>query len=153
MNLFLLSFIPAVWLTYAIHGVFIAGVVGLIIGGFASKIPVINAYGTIVKAIAGILFVVGLFLEGYNFASQEWIEEAKKYEEKVKIAEEKSREVNTQIKTVYVDKVRVVKEQEVIVKEKIKEVEKIIDAKCEVTPESIQILNQAAKTPVKEEEK
>jgi len=37
--------------------------------------------------------------------------------------------------------------------EKIKEVEKLIDAKCEVAPEAIQILNQAAKSPVKEEKK
>lgn len=153
MSYFFLSFIPAAWITFAIHSIFIAGVVGLIVGGFASKIPFVSAYGNIVKAIAGILFVIGLFAEGYNFASQEWIEESKKFEEKVKVAEEKSKEVNTQIKTVYVDRVKVVKEQQEIVKEKIKEVEKIIDAKCEVAPEAIQILNQAAKTPVKEEKK
>jgi len=153
MSYFFLSFIPAAWITFVIHAVFIAGVVGLVVGGLASKIPFIGAYGNIIKAVAGILFVVGLFAEGYNFASQSWIEESKKFEEKVKIAEQQSKEVNTQIKTVYVDKVKVVKEQEVIVKEKIKEVEKIIDAKCEMTPDSIQILNQAAKTPVKEEKK
>jgi hypothetical protein len=153
MSYFFLSFIPAAWITFVIHAVFIAGVVGLVVGGLASKIPFIGAYGNIIKAVAGILFVVGLFAEGYNFASQSWIEESKKFEEKVKIAEQQSKEVNTQIKTVYVDKVKIVKEQEVIVKEKIKEVEKIIDAKCEMTPDSIQILNQAAKTPVKEEKK
>ena len=38
-------------------------------------------------------------------------------------------------------------------KHRLAEVEKIIDAKCEVAPEAIQILNQAAKTPVKEEKK
>lgn len=153
MSYFFLSFIPAAWIAFVIHGIFIAGLVGLIIGGFASKIPFISAYGNIVKAVAGILFVIGLFLEGYNFASQEWIAESQRYQEQVRLAEEKSKEVNTQIQTVYRDKVKVVKEQEVIIKEKIKEVEKIIDAKCEVTPESIQILNQAAKTPVKEEKK
>jgi hypothetical protein len=150
MSYFFLSFIPEAWITFVIHVIFIAGVIGLVVGGFASKIPLIGAYGNIIKAIASILFVVGLFTEGYNFASQEWIAEAKKFEEKVKIAEQQSKEVSTQIETVYVDRVKVVKEQEIIVKEKIKEVEKIIDAKCEMTPESIQILNQAAKTPTKE---
>lgn len=153
MSYFFLSFIPAAWITFVIHSVFVAGVVGLIVGGFASKIPFISAYGNIVKAIAGILFVIGLFAEGYNFASQEWVEESKKFEEKVKIAEEKSKEVNTQIKTVYVNRVKVVKERQEVVVEKIKEVEKIIDAKCEITPESIQILNQSAKTPAEEEKK
>ena len=153
MSYLFLSFIPAAWITFIIHGIFIAGLIGLIAGGFASKIPFISAYGNIVKAIAGILFVVGLFLEGYNFASQEWIEESKKYEEKVKLAEEESKKANEKVKTVYIDRVKIVKEQQQIVKEKIKEVEKIIDAKCEVAPEAIQILNQAAKTPVKEEKK
>ena len=153
MSYFFLSFIPAAWITFVIHAVFIAGVVGLVVGGLASKITFIGAYGNIIKAVAGILFVVGLFAEGYNFASQSWIEESKKFEEKVKIAEQKSKEANEKIKTVYIDKVRIVKEQQQIVKEKIKEVEKIIDAKCEMTPDSIQILNQAAKTPVKEEKK
>lgn len=153
MSYFFLSFIPAAWITFAIHSVFIAGVVGLVVGGFASKIPFVSAYGNIIKAIAGILFVVGLFAEGYNLASQEWIEESKKFEEKVKIAEEKSKEVNTQIKTVYVNRVKVVKEQQEVIIEKIKEVEKIIDAKCEMASESIEVLNQAAKNPAEEEKK
>lgn len=141
------------WIIYIVHAAFIAGVIGTFFGGIVSKIPVIGNYGAIVKAIAVPLLLVSIFAEGYMYASQSWIEESKKFEEKVKIAEQKSKEVNTQIKTVYVDKVKVIKEQEVIVKEKIKEVEKIIDAKCEMTPDSIQILNQAAKTPVKEEKK
>jgi energy-coupling factor transporter transmembrane protein EcfT len=153
MSYWFISFIPVAWITFVIHAVFLTGVVGLIVGGFASKIPFVSAYGNIVKAVAGILFIAGLFLEGYNFASQEWIQESERYQEQVRIAEEKSKQVNTQIQTVYRDKVKIVKEQEIVIKEKIKEVEKIIDAKCEVTPESIQILNQAAKTPVKEEKK
>ncbi len=37
MSYFFLSFIPAAWITFVIHAVFIAGVVGLVIGGLASK--------------------------------------------------------------------------------------------------------------------
>ena len=122
-------------------------------GGIVSKIPVIGNYGAIVKGIALPILLVSIFAEGYMYASQSWIEEAKKFEEKVKVAEEKSKQVNTEIKTVYVDKVKVVKEQQEIIKEKIKEVEKVIDGKCEVAPEVITILNQAAKTPIKEEKK
>jgi len=153
MSYFFLSFIPAAWITFVIHAIFLTGLVGVIVGGFASKIPFISAYGTIIKAVAGILFVLGLFAEGYNFASKEWIDEAKKLEEKVRLAEEKSKEVNTQIKTVYVDRIKIVKQNQEVIKERIKEVEKIIDAKCEVAPEVISILNEAAKTPAKAEKK
>lgn len=149
----MISWFIGSWLVYIVHAAFIAGVIGTFFGGIVSKIPFISNYGAIVKAIAIPLLLVSLFAEGYIYASESWIEETKKFEEKVKIAEQQSKEVNTQIKTVYVDKVKVVKEQEVVIKEKIKEVEKIIDAKCEIAPEVISILNAAAKTPVKEEKK
>ena len=141
------------WLVYIVHAAFIAGVIGTFFGGIVSKIPFIGNYGAIVKAVAVPLLLVSLFAEGYMYASKSWIEEAKKFEEKVKIAEQQSKDANEKIKTVYIDKVKIVKEQEQIVKERIKEVEKIIDAKCEIAPETISILNQAAKTPAKEEKK
>ncbi len=141
------------WVVYIVHAAFIAGVIGTFFGGIISKIPIIGNYGAIVKAVAVPLLLVSIFAEGYMYASKSWIEETRKFEEKVKVAEQQSKEANEKIKTVYVDRVKVVKEQQEVVREKIKEVEKIIDAKCEVVPETIQILNQAAKTPVKEEKK
>jgi hypothetical protein len=48
-----------------------------------------------------------------------------------------------------VDKVRVVKEKQIVVQEKIVEKEKIIDAECKVVPETITILNDAINTGVK----
>lgn len=149
----MISWFIGSWLVYIVHAAFIAGVVGTFFGGIISKIPFIGNYGAIVKAIAIPLLLVSLFAEGYIYASESWIEEAKKFEEKVKIAEQQSKDANEKIKTVYVDKVKIVKQQQEVIKEKIKEVEKIIDAKCEVAPEVISILNQAAKTPVKEEKK
>jgi len=141
------------WIIYIVHAAFIAGVIGTFFGGIVSKIPVIGNYGAIVKSIAIPLLLVSIFAEGYMYASQSWIEEAKKFEEKVKIAGQQSKAANEKIKTIYIDRVKVVEKQKEIIKEKIKEVEKLIDAKCEVAPEAIQILNQAAKSPVKEEKK
>jgi hypothetical protein len=141
------------WIIYIVHAAFIAGVIGTFFGGIVSKIPVIGNYGAIVKSIAIPLLLVSIFVEGYMYASQSWVEEAKKFEEKVKIAEQQSKAANEKVKTIYIDRVKVVEKQKEIIKEKIKEVEKLIDAKCEVAPEAIQILNQAAKSPVKEEKK
>jgi hypothetical protein len=149
----MISWFLGSWIVYIVHAAFIAGVIGTFFGGIVSKIPVIGNYGAIVKAIAIPLLLVSIFAEGYMYASQSWIEEAKKFEEKVKIAEQQSKAANEKVKTIYIDRVKVVEKQKEIIKEKIKEVEKLIDAKCEVAPEAIQILNQAAKSPVKEEKK
>ena len=147
--MFLLSFFSS-FLTYLIHAVFIASIVGLVVGAFASKLPFISSYGNIVKSIAGILFVVALFGEGYLYGTNDYLAKVKEFEDKVKVAEQQSKEVNTVIEKKYIDRVKTVKETQYIIQEKIKEVEKLIDAKCEVAPEAIQILNQASITPKKE---
>ena len=64
----------------------------------------------------------------------------------VKEAEAKSAVVNTEIKIVYRDRVKVVKQDVVVIQEKIREVEKVIDRGCVVAPEAISILNEATKT-------
>ena len=59
--------------------------------------------------------------------------------------EEQSKQKNVEIQTIYRDKVKVVKEQQIVIQERIKEVEKKIDAECKIAPEAIDILNQAAR--------
>ncbi len=49
--MWMLSFIPDAWFTYAVHGIFIFGLVGYVVGAFASKLPFISTYGGIVKII------------------------------------------------------------------------------------------------------
>ena len=68
-------------------------------------------------------------------------------EAKIKIAEEKSKETNIVIETKYKDRVKKITETKEIIIEKIKLSEKIIDAKCELDPAVISILNEAAKKP------
>ena len=74
-----------------------------------------------------------------------WRDEVAKLEEKVAAAEKQSVKTNTVIKKVYVDRVKIVKQDVVVVQEKIREVEKLIDKDCKVAPEAVQLLNQAAK--------
>ena len=78
---------------------------------------------------------------------QEWRQQVAELEEKVKDAEAKSQQTNVVIETQIRERTkRVVEKREVIV-QKIKEVEKVIDAKCELDPNVVSILNEAAKKP------
>lgn len=141
--MWMLSFIPAEWITYAIHGIFGIGVIGLVIGGIGSKIPFVSTYGNIIKGVAGLFFVVGLFLQGYNFASQDWIEQAKKFEEKVKIAEQQAKEANDKLGKEISDKNKAIAENQKLLQDKLKASAQKIDAECKVAPEAVQILNEA----------
>ena len=65
----------------------------------------------------------------------------------MKDAEAKSQQTNVVIETQIRERTRRVVEKREIVVQKIKEVEKVIDAKCELDPNVVSILNEAAKKP------
>lgn len=133
------------WISYIVHVALIVGVVGTFFGSILNKVPFINNYAAILRAIALPLFIVAVFAEGYLYASKSWIEEAKKYEEKVKVAEQQSKDANTKLSKELADKNKEIKQQQVIIKEKIKEVQVKVNAECKVAPEAINIHNEAAK--------
>jgi hypothetical protein len=91
-----------------------------------------------------VLLVSGVYFKGGYSVEMEWRAKVAELESKVAVAEQKSKEVNTQIQTVYVDRVKVVKEKQIVIQEKLKTVEVKIDANCKVVPEAIDILNDAA---------
>ena len=78
-----------------------------------------------------------------------WRNKVAELEEKVKVSEAKSKAANVEIQTVYRDKVKIVKETQVVIQERIKEVEKRIDSQCTIDTEVINILNEAAKRKAK----
>jgi hypothetical protein len=133
------------WISYIVHAALIVGVVGTFFGSILNKVPFINNYASILRAIALPLFIAAVFAEGYLYASKSWIEEAKKYEEKVKVAEQQSKDANTKLTKELANKNKEIKQQQVIIKEKIKEVQVKVNADCKVAPEAINIHNEATK--------
>jgi hypothetical protein len=146
----MISLFFASWIEYVIHAILIIGVVGTFGGAIVSKIPFISQYGNLVKGVSTIFLIAGIFFEGYNFALSDYRAKVKEFEGKVAIAQQQAKDANSKIETKIVERVKVVKDTQYIIQEKIKEVEKRIDAECKVSPEAIDILNEAARTPKKE---
>jgi hypothetical protein len=92
-----------------------------------------------------VLLVTGVYWYGGYSTEMIWRDQVNQLEAKVSESEKQSVKTNTVIKKVYVDRVKVVKQDVVVVQEKIKEVEKLIDKDCKVAPEAIQLLNEAAR--------
>lgn len=143
----LLSIVPTSLLIWVINAVLLAGIVGTIAGFFIKFIPFVNTYRLPVQIISIILLVVGVYWKGGYGVEMEWRARVAEAEEKVKIAEQKAVEANAQIKTKIVEKIKVVKEQQIVYKDRIVEVAKKMDDQCVIAPEALDILNQAAKTP------
>lgn len=151
--MWILKWLPD-WFFYAM---LFAGIVGLIstyLVKFVAKfIPPLYVYKTPIQLVSIALIVFGVFMAGAIHNNAEWEARVKELEGKVKIAEEKSQQVNTEI----VEKI-VVKDK--IIKEKGKEVIKYIDrevvkydtkfvagGECEIPKEFIQSINKAAEIP------
>jgi len=146
--MWMLSFIPDTLLIWVVNTVLLAGIAGTVVSVLFKLairyIPWIIPYRLLLQLVSVILLVLGVYLKGGYAVEAEWRARVAELEAKVAVAEQKSKEANTQIQTVYVDRVKVVKEKQIVIQEKLKTVEVKIDANCKVVPEAISILNEAA---------
>lgn len=139
------SLIPDAVLVYLVHAILIAGVVLTVLGTFSSKFPFVGEYGRLAKLIGIPLFLLGIFFEGGIANEARWRAKVEQLQADVARSEQESKDANAKIKTVVVEKIKKVKEVQVVIQDRIVEKEKIIDAECKVAPEAISILNDAAK--------
>ena len=145
--MWLLHLLPDAFLIWIINLLLVGGLIGIVVGFFGSKIPFVSTYARMIQIASIIIFCIGLYWKGGYSVEADWRERVAEMEEKVRISEEKSKEINTVIETKYKDRVKKITETKEIIVEKIKINEKIIDAKCEIDPIVISILNEAAKKP------
>jgi hypothetical protein len=147
--MFLLNFIPDAFLLWVVNAILIAGIIGTIVafffGFFVRYLPWITPYRMLLQIVALVLLIAGVYFKGGVGVEMTWRARVADMEAKVAKAEAESKDANEKIKTVYVDKVRVVKETQVVIQEKIKTVEVKIDSQCKITSDTVDILNDAAK--------
>jgi hypothetical protein len=144
----MLSYLPDAFLVWIINIVLLAGIVGITVSILFKVairwIPWIIPYRTLLQVISIVLLLAGVYFKGGLAIEQEWRARVKDLEAKVAIAEEQSKTANTKIEKVYIDRVKVVKDTQVVIQERLKTVEVKIDSQCKVVPEAINILNDAA---------
>ena len=145
--MFLLHLLPDAFLIWIINLLLVGGLIGIVVGFFGSKLPFVSTYARMIQIASIILFCIGLYWKGGYSVEADWRERVAEMEAKIKVSEEKSKEINTVIETKYKDRVKKIIETREVIVEKIKINEKIIDAKCEIDPMVISILNEAAKKP------
>jgi hypothetical protein len=141
----ILSLIPDSLIIWVINTVLLTGLIATLVSFFIKFIPFVNSYKLPIQILGIVLLSVGLFFKGGYSTEMMWRERVAAMEEKIAEAEAKSAKTNTVIQKVYVDKVKVVKDTQYVIQERIKEVEKLIDKECKVAPEAVDIHNDAAK--------
>jgi hypothetical protein len=148
--LWMISWIPDSILVYAVNILLVVGAVSAFLSFFVIHrivrwFPALAPYHLILQIVSAVLLVSGLYFKGGYGVEMMWRERVAALEEQVRVSEEKAKEANAKVVVEYRDRVRVVKDTQVVIQEKIKEVEKIVDAQCKVAPEAVSIHNEAAK--------
>jgi hypothetical protein len=140
----MLSFVPDALLHLVVIAILFTGAGIYALSFFTRFIPPLIPYSGIARIVGTVLIVCGIYFYGSYSTEMSWRNKVAELEEKVKISEAKSKTANVEIQTVYRDKVKIVKETQVVIQERIKEVEKRIDSQCTIDTEVIKILNDAA---------
>ena len=135
--MWMLSLIP----DWIFHLILIVGILAIVAGKFLKFMPFVSQYNLPIQIAGVVLTVIGIWFNGSISADNRWKEKVAELEEKVRIAEIKSAETNTVIETVFVDRVKVVKEIQYRNVKNIKNNANDLDANCVVTPRAITILN------------
>ena len=139
--MWLLNFIP----NFTIHMILFLSIIGIFLSVYSRQIPFISQYIVPLEIISIVLFTLAVWFEGGIAREDTYNAEIAKLKIKVAESEAKSANVNTKIEYVLVDKVKKVKEVQVVIQEKIKEVAGKIDANCNISPEVITLHNNSAR--------
>ena len=127
------------------HVLLVASVLGIIIASIVKFIPFINQYRLPVQLASVALLLLSVFIEGGLVVEAKYQEKIKELEVAVADAEHQRDVANNSIRTKIVEKKIYIKENVDRWRDRIVEVEKLIDSECKVDPAAIEIINDAAK--------
>ena len=137
----LLQLIPDgifVWLTYLLFG---AGVILYVASKLVSWIPLMRQY----RLPAELVGVVALVIAAYFYGGISYREQIAEMKQRVKIAEEKSQQVNRVIETKIIEKVKVVKENVYITREIVRDTAgRQLDAQCSLPRSTVSLHDSAS---------
>ena len=137
----LLQLIPDsifVWITYLL---FAAGVVLYVASKLVSWIPLMGQY----RLPAELVGVVALVIAAYFYGGISYREQIAEMKQRVRIAEERSQQINTVIETKIIEKVKVVKQNVYITREIVRDTAgRQLDAQCSLPRSTVSLHDSAS---------
>ena len=127
-----------VWITYLLFG---AGVLLYVASKLVSWIPLMGQY----RLPAELVGVVALVIAAYFYGGISYREQIAEMKQRIKIAEEKSQQVNTVIETKIIEKVKVVKQNVYITREIVRDTAgRQLDAQCSLPRSTVSLHDSAS---------
>ena len=127
-----------VWITYLLFG---AGVVLYVASKLVSWIPLMGLY----RLPAELVGIVALVIAAYFYGGISYREQIAEMKQRVRIAEERSQQINTVIETKIIEKVKVVKQNVYITREIVRDTAgQQLDAQCSLPRSTVSLHDSAS---------
>ena len=134
---------------FVYHVLLIIGILAFAGSYILKMVPFFMQNAFMIRIASMILIIFCVWVEGGMAVEAKWKARVAELELKVAKAEKEAAEANGKIETVYVDRVKTVKEIQYVTVNKIAKDATKIDKTCVIDPEVIKILNGAAHTGAK----
>lgn len=142
--MFLLHFLPDWLLSGFVNTVLIVGAVLTVLSFFTSWIPFISQYRVPAQVIGIVLLTCGVYFKGGESAELQWRNRVAELQQKVEIAQEKSRAATDRLNNEVKRNKQTVRETTAAIKQDIARNATQLDAECRVSDAAIEIHNEAA---------
>jgi hypothetical protein len=148
--MWMLSFVPDSLLLWIVNTILIIGAIGSFLSFFVlhkvlNKFPTLAPYHLLIQIVSAVLLVAGIYFKGGYDVESSWRDKIRVAQEKAALAEAQAIEANTKLDAEIKKKQKIVKENTIVYRDRIREVQTVIDKDCKVAPEAIDIHNAAAK--------
>ena len=138
--MWIVNFLP----DFIFHVLLLVSLLALVASFVLDSIPFVSTNAKAIQLASAVVLAIALYFEGAISDNDAWLARVSALERQVAVAEAKSKETNTVIQYQYRNKVRTIKETQMVVQERIVKEAAKMDAECRVSPEVVGILNQAA---------
>jgi len=147
--MWILHWLPDSIILFVTYVLFALGLGLYVASKLVQWIPIMMQYRLPAELLGILAVIVAAYFYGGHSTEMAWRERVRELEAQVKIAEEKSQQVNTVIETKIIEKVKVVKENVYINKEIIREVAGAqLDNQCTLPRSTVSLHDSASRNEV-----
>ena len=139
--MFLLNFLPDI----VFHIILLVGIAGIVAGLVLKGIPFVSKYNVPILLLGIFLTIAGVWYEGGIAKDRQYREEILAMQVKIAESEKLAADANAKIEYVFVDKIKTVKDVQVVIQERIRDVSVKLDENCKISTDLIDIHNRAAR--------
>ena len=139
--MWILHLLPDSFLIWVVNITCIVGLSATVSGFFLGWVPFVNRYKTPLQIIGIVLLTVGVYWKGGYSTEIAWRARVAEAEKKVKVAEDKAKQANTQVQTKIVTKIVKIQEKATVAKETIRRNKEVINRECKLSDEAISAYN------------